>query len=117
MSTIPSGSTRLTVTFLYSFPSIALKSAARATDAKHRIKKMRIFILLWPKPRIRGSTDHGDVDLENSSAMKRSVRSEKLLSTQRTHFYFETRSPPALTHSYPRRFTFYVTHPIRSILL
>jgi hypothetical protein len=28
---------------------------------------------------------------------------------------FETRSLPALTHSYPRHFTFYVAHPIRSI--
>jgi hypothetical protein len=28
---------------------------------------------------------------------------------------FETRSLPALTRSYPRRFTFYVAHPIRSI--
>src|SRR3954454_21948167 len=31
-------------------------------------------------------------------------------------FLMETRSLPALTHSYPRRFTFYVAHPIRSIL-
>jgi len=28
---------------------------------------------------------------------------------------FETRSLPALTRSYPRHFTFYVAHPIRSI--
>jgi hypothetical protein len=28
---------------------------------------------------------------------------------------FETRSLPVLTRSYPRRFTFYVAHPIRSI--
>jgi hypothetical protein len=28
---------------------------------------------------------------------------------------FETRSLPALTHSYPCHFTFYVAHPIRSI--
>jgi hypothetical protein len=32
------------------------------------------------------------------------------------NFLIETRSLPALTHSYPRRFTFYVAHPIRSIL-
>jgi hypothetical protein len=30
---------------------------------------------------------------------------------------FETRSLPALTRSYPRRFTFYVAHPNRSIQL
>jgi hypothetical protein len=30
---------------------------------------------------------------------------------------FETRSLPALTHSYPRHFTFYVAHPNRSIQL
>ena len=30
-------------------------------------------------------------------------------------FSFETRSFPTLTRSYPRRFTFYVAHPIRSI--
>jgi len=28
---------------------------------------------------------------------------------------FETRSLPALTRSYPCRFTFYVAHPVRSI--
>jgi hypothetical protein len=28
---------------------------------------------------------------------------------------FETRWLPALTRSYPRHFTFYVAHPIRSI--
>jgi hypothetical protein len=27
----------------------------------------------------------------------------------------ETRSLPTLTRSYPRRFTFYVAHPIRSV--
>src|SRR5205823_1678171 len=32
-------------------------------------------------------------------------------------FSFETRSLPSLTRSYPRRFTFYVAHPIRSIQL
>src|SRR5438093_10098035 len=42
---MPSGSTRLTVTFLYSFPSIALKSSATVIDAKHAIKKATIFIL------------------------------------------------------------------------
>src|SRR6266705_5902707 len=42
---MPSGSTRLTATFLYSFPLIALKSSATAIDAKHAIKKARIFIL------------------------------------------------------------------------
>jgi hypothetical protein len=30
---------------------------------------------------------------------------------------FETRSLPALTRSYPCRFTFYVAHPVRSIQL
>src|SRR6266496_5566215 len=45
LSTIPSGSILLTVTFLYSFPSISLKSSATAIDAKHAIKKPRIFIL------------------------------------------------------------------------
>jgi hypothetical protein len=32
-----------------------------------------------------------------------------------TTIYFETRSLPALTCSYPRHFTFYVAHPTRSI--
>jgi hypothetical protein len=32
-----------------------------------------------------------------------------------TTTYFETHSLPALTRSYPRHFTFYVAHPIRSI--
>src|SRR6266508_2986681 len=45
MSTMPSGSTRLILTFLYSFPSIVLKSSARTTEAENRIKKVRIFIL------------------------------------------------------------------------
>jgi hypothetical protein len=35
---MPSGSTRLTVAFLYSFPLIVLKSSASAIDAKHTIK-------------------------------------------------------------------------------
>jgi len=36
--TIPSGSTRLTLTFLYSFPSIVLKSSASAIDAASAAK-------------------------------------------------------------------------------
>src|SRR5439155_218044 len=44
MSTMPSGSTRVTLTFLYSFPSIALKSSASATDAQHRIINVKIII-------------------------------------------------------------------------
>jgi hypothetical protein len=37
------------------------------------------------------------------------------LDAVETTTYFETRSLPALTRSYPRHFTFYVAHPIRSI--
>src|SRR5947207_8714590 len=51
--TIPSGSTRLTLTFLYSFPLIALKSSAKATDANQRIRKARIFILSSPRKTTR----------------------------------------------------------------
>src|SRR5882757_11085796 len=42
---MPSGSTRVTVTLLYSFPLTSLKSSATATVAKHRIKKGTTFIL------------------------------------------------------------------------
>src|SRR6266496_3541216 len=35
---MPSGSTRLTVTFLYSFPLIVLKSSASAIDADNPVK-------------------------------------------------------------------------------
>jgi len=43
-------------------------------------------------------------------------RSFTLSTSQRLNpSTFETRSLPALTRSYPRRFTFYVAHPIRSI--
>jgi len=44
-STMPSGSTRVTVTFLYSFPVPSLKSSAKAAVVRHRIKKGRTFIL------------------------------------------------------------------------
>src|SRR5437763_7177366 len=54
---MPSGSTRLTVTFLYSFPSIVLKSSASAIDADRAAKiasvvlfivcTRRTFRLLW----------------------------------------------------------------------
>jgi len=36
--TIPSGSTQNSVAFLYSLPSVVLKSSANAADAKHEIK-------------------------------------------------------------------------------
>jgi hypothetical protein len=42
--------------------------------------------------------------------MKRSTRAAMMSSTS-----IETRSLPTLTRSYPRHFTFYVAHPIRSI--
>src|SRR5436190_8571216 len=42
---MPSGSTRVTVTFLYSFPLSSLKSSATATVVKHRIRKGTTFIL------------------------------------------------------------------------
>jgi hypothetical protein len=46
---MPSGSTRLTVTFLYSFPSIVLKSSPKtAADAKNRIENASSFIFLRP---------------------------------------------------------------------
>src|SRR5439155_6593182 len=38
------------------------------------------------------------------------------LHAKRPHFLIETRSPPGLTRSYPRHFTFYVARPARSIL-
>src|SRR5947208_729697 len=54
---MPSGSTRLTVTFLYSFPLIVLKSSASAIDADSAAKiasvvlfivcRRRTFRLLW----------------------------------------------------------------------
>ena len=40
--TMPSASTRLTVTFLYSFPAIVLKSSASAIDAKHTIRIAKV---------------------------------------------------------------------------
>jgi hypothetical protein len=43
---MPSGSTRLTVAFLYSFPLIVLKSSVGAIDAKHTIKiKKKLGVL------------------------------------------------------------------------
>src|SRR5581483_10271648 len=46
VSTMPSGSTRLTVTSLYSFPVSVLKSSAGATEMKDRIKKVRGLICI-----------------------------------------------------------------------
>ena len=40
---------------------------------------------------------------------------EKLRSSPRHSENFETRSLPTLTHCFPRNFTFYVAHPMRSI--
>src|SRR5437773_12458398 len=48
-STMPSGSTRLTVTFLYSFPVTSLKSSARETVVKHKISEATTFMLQLPK--------------------------------------------------------------------
>ena len=53
-STMPSGSARVTVTFLYSFPVTSLKSSAKATVVKHRIKKGRTFILQLRESFLRG---------------------------------------------------------------
>jgi hypothetical protein len=38
------------------------------------------------------------------------------LTLRPSYFFLETRSLPTFARSYPRRFTFYVAHPIRSIL-
>jgi hypothetical protein len=38
------------------------------------------------------------------------------LSVLFLRFFVETRSLPAFARSYPRRFTFYLAHPIHSIL-
>jgi hypothetical protein len=48
--------------------------------------------------------------------MRRADRDFRYHLKASKNFLMETRSLPALTHSYPRRFTFYVAHPIRSIL-
>src|SRR5437667_12575725 len=55
VSTMPSGSTRLTVTFLYSFPASVLKSSATASEMKDRLRKVRDFIcmLLIRSPRFQ----------------------------------------------------------------
>src|SRR6266508_3920504 len=44
VSTMPSGSTRLTVAFLYSFPASVLKSSEKATDTNEKIKTVRSFV-------------------------------------------------------------------------
>src|SRR5204863_9654442 len=44
VSTMPSGSTRLTVAFLYSFPVTVLKSSACATEMNDRSKTVRSFL-------------------------------------------------------------------------
>src|SRR5437016_14258148 len=46
VSTMPSGSTRLTVAFLYSFPVVVLKSSACATEMNDRIRKLRSFVCI-----------------------------------------------------------------------
>jgi hypothetical protein len=48
--------------------------------------------------------------------MRRTNRDFRYYRKASKNFLIETRSLPTLTHSYPRRFTFYVAHPIRSIL-
>src|SRR5438552_9749443 len=46
VTTMPSGSTRLTVASLYSFPVTVLKSSACATEMNDRIRKLRSFICI-----------------------------------------------------------------------
>src|SRR6266550_7962373 len=53
VSTRPSGSTRLTVASLYSFPASVLKSSEKATDTNGRIKTKGSFVftyLNWTLP-------------------------------------------------------------------
>src|SRR5438034_10841861 len=45
-STIPSGSTRLTVASLYSLPFNVLKSSAKTAEMKERIEKVSTFVLI-----------------------------------------------------------------------
>src|SRR6266446_9088163 len=45
-STIPSGSTRLTLASLYSLPFNVLKSSAKTADMKERIEKVSTFVLI-----------------------------------------------------------------------
>src|SRR5205823_10942544 len=45
-STIPSGSTRLTVASLYSLPFNVLKSSAKTVEMKERIEKVSTFVLI-----------------------------------------------------------------------
>jgi hypothetical protein len=46
LTTMPSGSTRLTVASLYSFPLTVLKSSACATEMNDKIRKLRSFICI-----------------------------------------------------------------------
>src|SRR3954452_19215001 len=46
VSTMPSGSTRVTVASLYSFPVTVLKSSACPTEMNDRIRKLRSFICI-----------------------------------------------------------------------
>src|SRR5437773_9791163 len=48
VSTMPSGSTRLTVTFLYSFPSIVLKSSAKAKEERQAKAKQATAVIFMP---------------------------------------------------------------------
>jgi hypothetical protein len=53
-STIPSGSTRLTVASLYSLPLTVLKSSAKAAGVKHSIKNVRTLLLIsWLNSKLR----------------------------------------------------------------
>jgi hypothetical protein len=48
LTTMPSGSTRFTVTFLYSLPSIVLKSSASAIDADSAAKIASAVLFIAP---------------------------------------------------------------------
>jgi hypothetical protein len=61
------------------------------------------------------SSPNGRV-LEERESMRRTDADFRYHPEASEDFLIETRSLPALTHSYPRRFTFYVAHPIRPIL-
>jgi hypothetical protein len=73
LTTIPSGSTRFTVTFLYSFPSTVLKSSASAIDTDSAVKIASAVFQLIMRRIVPFYPPHGNDKMILTEAMTRTT--------------------------------------------
>src|ERR1043166_6088995 len=95
---MPSGSTRLTVTSLYSFPLTVLKSSANTTGPKHRMNTMRtfIFVLVCLYFDRRGSV------------LKNTISGQAKLRGSKSHAALQQNRAPILVKQFAERWTLHL---------